>query len=57
MHNTVSTYNQSKQSFFWQDIPGYSQILKAFLLEMKELPINEYPDSLKEASKIFLQNS
>ena len=35
MHDTVSVNNQKKQALFYQDIPGYNQILRAFLLELK----------------------
>lgn len=31
----------------WKDVPGYSKILKAVLLEMKEREINNYPEALK----------
>lgn len=35
---------------------GYSAILKAFLLEMKELEIIEYPDTLIDATVALLHN-
>ena len=41
----------------WHDIPGYNILLKAFLLEMKELDIIDYPDSLIEASMALLNNT
>eukprot|EP00347_Sterkiella_histriomuscorum_P020965 403335778 len=57
MHHKVKEHNQGKQSMFWQDIPGYPQVLKAFLQELKTVPILDYPDALIEASYIFLTNS
>lgn len=57
MHDSIATYNQKSNNLFWQDIPGYNQVLRAFLLELKALNIQDYPDSLIEASKTFLNNS
>lgn len=42
---------------YWQDVPGYNIILRAFLLEMKALEIDQYPDSLIEASIALLGNT
>lgn len=52
LYDAVQTYHVS-----WQDIPGYKEVLKAFLLEMKEIDIVDYPDSLVEASLAFLRNT
>lgn len=38
-------------------MPGYKQILRALLIEMNELDIIDYPDSLIEASLAFLRNT
>lgn len=55
--NSVTQYSKKAKTIFWQDIPGYKNILKAFLLEMKELDILEYPDALVEASLSLLNNN
>lgn len=44
-------------NIYWPDIPGYNIILKAFLLEMKELDIVEYPDSLIDATLNLLNHA
>lgn len=41
---------------FWQDIPGYRQIVKSILLELKQRPIKDYPDSLIDATVELIQN-
>lgn len=40
----------------WNNIPGYTQLLKALLCEMKRRPVIDYPDSLVEASVKMLAN-
>ncbi|KRX03788.1 C2 domain [Pseudocohnilembus persalinus] len=40
----------------WYDLPGYKQIIKAFLLEMKSRDLDKYPDALKNASVSLLHN-
>lgn len=40
----------------WKYFPGYSKILKCFLLEMKKRPILEYPDILKASLFKLLAN-
>lgn len=54
MEKVVKIYR--KKQINWPDIPGYVNIIKAFLMEMKELEINEYPDSLIEATHSLLSN-
>ena len=46
----------SSDKFSWKDVPGYSLILKSFLLEMKQRNVFTYPDSLVEASLELLRN-
>jgi Protein of unknown function (DUF1765) len=41
---------------FWQDIPGYRQIVKSILIELKQRRITEYPDSLVEATLSLIEN-
>ena len=41
---------------FWQDIPGYRQIVKSILFELKQRPVTEYPDSLIDATIELIQN-
>jgi hypothetical protein len=40
----------------WKDVPGYKEILKAVLLEMKERDIGSYPEALKESTCSLLSN-
>lgn len=40
----------------WSSIPGYKVLLKAFLIELKERAIAEYPEALVECTAILLQN-
>ena len=40
----------------WKDVPGYSKIIKAILLEMKERDVYNYPESLKQATCALLAN-
>ena len=40
----------------WQDLPGYPQLLRAILCEMKRRPIVDYPDSLVDATVSLLAN-
>jgi Protein of unknown function (DUF1765) len=42
---------------FWQDIPGYRLIVRSVILELKQRPINEYSDSLIEATLALCSNS
>lgn len=41
----------------WQDIPGYSVILKSFLLELKARKVTEYPEVMLIASYALLHNN
>jgi Protein of unknown function (DUF1765) len=49
--NTLVSNNVS-----WRDVPGYKQILKAMLLELKERDIALYPEALKETTCAMLCN-
>lgn len=49
--NTLVSNNVS-----WKDVPGYREILKAILLEMKERDIAYYPEALKETTCALLYN-
>lgn len=40
----------------WKDVPGYTKIIKAIILEMKEREIQFYPEALKEATCALLAN-
>ena len=40
----------------WKDVPGYTKIVKAILLEMKERDVQFYPEALKEATCALLAN-
>jgi hypothetical protein len=40
----------------WYSVPGYSELVRAFLCEMQSRDIRNYPDSLKEASSKLLCN-
>jgi len=44
------------KNFNWRDIPGYGSILKAVFSEMKERSLDEYPDSLVNATSKLLAN-
>lgn len=55
IYRTMPKYK--KVGIVWQDIRGYSATLKAFLLEMKELEVMEYPDTLIDATMALLHNS
>lgn len=49
--NTLVSNNVS-----WRDVPGYKQILKAMLLELKERDIALYPEALKDTTCAMLCN-
>ena len=40
----------------WNELPGYSKLLKAFLITFKTTNINMYWDSIKEVTKNLLYN-
>ena len=42
---------------FWQDIPGYRVIVRSILLEIKQRPVTDFPDSLIEATMSLVQNT
>ena len=44
------------QQVLWSEIAGYKILLKAFLIEMKEKPIVEYPDALVECASLLVHN-
>lgn len=46
----------SRDNIPWHDIPGYKVMLKAFLVEMKNREVKEYPEPLIMASKELLIN-
>lgn len=43
-----------KSGIRWHNIPGYKQILKAFLLELRRREPKEYPESLRKLSLLLL---
>ena len=51
MKNTLVSNNVN-----WKNVPGYTKILKAILLEMKERDVSFYPEALKEATCALLAN-
>ncbi|GBG25284.1 Hypothetical Protein FCC1311_015012 [Hondaea fermentalgiana] len=55
---TQSTENFEGRTFKsgirWHNIPGYKQILKAFLLELRRREPKEYPESLRKLSLLLL---
>lgn len=52
----VEQYAIISEHVKWQNIPGYTQLLKALLCEMKKRAIMDYPDSLVDASIKILAN-
>jgi hypothetical protein len=40
----------------WEILPGYNEIMRAFLLELKYRDLRQYPDQLREASNMLLHN-
>jgi Protein of unknown function (DUF1765) len=54
--NHIYVQNNSKE-ILWSSLPGYKILLKAFLIEMKERRIVEYPESLVECAAELLHNS
>lgn len=40
----------------WNNVPGYQDILKAMLLELKEREIVSYPEALKDVTCAMLYN-
>jgi len=40
----------------WQDLPGYTTLVKAFLAEMKSKDVRRYPSALLNASYSLLKN-
>ena len=46
----------SSESFIWSIIPAYNPFLKAFLLELKERSIVEYPEILIDCACTLLYN-
>jgi len=40
----------------WNELPGYSKLLKTFLITFKTTNINIYWDSIKEVTKNLLYN-
>lgn len=57
----LSSYIQksliTKDGIPYSDIPGYSKIVKTFLIELKEKDIKGYPDSMVDASVALLDNT
>ena len=45
-----------RNSVNWMNVPGYKQILKSVLIEMKERDVAYYPEALKEATCALLAN-
>lgn len=41
----------------WQDIPGYRCIVRSVLQELKSRKVNEYPDTLIEATFALVENT
>jgi hypothetical protein len=52
----VETIAVISENIKWQNIPGYTNLLKALLCEMKKRPVIDYPDSLLDASLKMLTN-
>ena len=48
--NYVNQTIVSNENIPWNELPDYLRMIKIFLNEFKFRPVNEYPDSLKEAS-------
>eukprot|EP01135_Chromosphaera_perkinsii_P000767 Nk52_evm55s151 gene=Nk52_evmTU55s151 len=46
-----------KDNIVWHEVPGYSILLKALLLEMMERPVEAYPDSLMACAEALLVNT
>ena len=49
--NTLVSGNVS-----WNNVPGYQDILKAMLLELKEREVSLYPEALKDTTCAMLYN-
>jgi hypothetical protein len=47
---------KNKMNFFWENIPGYNIIMRAFLLELKYREVKYFADKLKEASQKIIYN-
>eukprot|EP00124_Ichthyophonus_hoferi_P006178 Ihof_evm1s1280 gene=Ihof_evmTU1s1280 len=45
-----------KENLLWSMVPGYSEIVKAVLLEMEKLKPNQYPESMLKAIEYLLLN-
>lgn len=45
-----------KESVPWQDIPGYSALMKSFAVDLKSKDVRHYPESLIQASCSLLRN-
>lgn len=41
----------------WDDIQDYKYVLRAFLEEMQEMEVGDYPDAFIDASLNFLNNT
>ncbi len=40
----------------WNELPGYSKLLKSFLISLKNINIHIYQDSIKEVTKNLVFN-
>lgn len=47
----------AKDGIPYNEIPGYSKIVKTFLIELKEKDVKAYPDSMLDASVALLDNT
>jgi len=45
-----------KEHIPWNDLPGYIQLVRAFLVELKIKDSRRYPDSFLKASYALLKN-
>ena len=52
----VKTTIVTGKNIEWKSIPGYLTMVRAVFSEMKALPVNEYPESLVEATTSLLVN-
>jgi hypothetical protein len=52
----VDTALQNSQYVEWIYFPGYTRLIRGFLVELKLRPIQEYPDAILEAALKLLLN-
>jgi len=45
-----------KEHVPWQDLPGYTVLIKAFLVALKQKDVKAYPEAMISASLAFLKN-